>query len=70
MAVKKEVYTVEGMSCNHCKQAVEKAVFALSGVVSAQVDLAAKSLLVEYYEDKIGGAAIKAAVEDAGFSAT
>ena len=69
MALKKETFIVEGMSCNHCKQAVEKAVLALSGVVAAQVDLAAKSLFVEYYEEKIGGAAIKAAVEDAGFTA-
>ena len=24
--IKKETYTVEGMSCNHCKMAVEKEV--------------------------------------------
>ena len=69
MALQKETIMVEGMSCNHCKQAVEKAVLAVAGVAAAQVDLAAKSLQVEYDAAKTGGAAIRAAVEDAGFTA-
>ena len=69
MALHKETITVEGMSCNHCKQAVEKAVKAVPGVVAAQVDLTAKSLEVEYDAATTGNAAIKTAVEDAGFTA-
>lgn len=69
MALNKDTIKVEGMSCNHCKQAVEKAVKALPGVVSAQVDLNAKSLQVEYDAAKTGSAAIRTAVEDAGFTA-
>lgn len=68
MTIKKEAFTVEGMSCNHCKMAVEKEVKALPGMISATVDLAAKMLNVEYDEGKTTPAAIKAAVEEAGFT--
>ena len=68
MAMKNESYKVEGMSCNHCKMAVENAVKALPGMSSAKVDLAAKTLKVEYDSDKTTPAAIKAAVEEAGFT--
>ena len=68
MAITKESFTVEGMSCNHCKMAVEKEVKTLSGMVSAVVDLPAKTLSVEYDADKTGPAAIRGAVEEAGFT--
>ena len=68
MTIKKESFTVEGMSCNHCKMAVEKEVKALPRMISATVDLAAKMLNVEYDEGKTTPAAIKAAVEEAGFT--
>nr|MBP9484379.1 heavy-metal-associated domain-containing protein [Negativicutes bacterium] len=35
----KETIKVDGMSCGHCKNAVEKAVRALPGVLAAEVDL-------------------------------
>ena len=57
--IKKETYIVEGMSCNHCKMAVEKEVKALPGMASATVDLAKKTLSVEYDGDKTGPAAIR-----------
>ena len=68
MAIKKETFTVEGMSCGHCKMAVEKEVKALPGMLSAAVDLSAKSLTVEYDGDKTNPAAIRMAVEEAGFT--
>ena len=68
MTIKKESFTVEGMSCNHCKMAVEKEVKALPGMLLATVDLTAKMLKVEYEEGKTSPAAIKAAVEEAGFT--
>ncbi len=56
---------IEGMSCNHCKMSVEKALKALPGVTDAQVSLEAKTALVT------GGAldksAMKEAVTEAGF---
>lgn len=56
---------VEGMSCNHCVSAVEKAV---SGVgAEAKVNLAAKTVAVEYDESKVTLNDIKAAIEDQGY---
>ena len=58
------VYTVEGMNCSHCKMAVEKAALNVKGTLSAQADVAAKTLTVtgNPEENKL-----KKAVEDAGF---
>ena len=58
------VYRVEGMHCNHCKAAVERAVGKLKGVTSAEANPSANTLTVT-------GAAtetdIRNAVEEAGF---
>ena len=35
-----KVINVEGMSCDHCRNAVESALAKLNGVTSAEVDLA------------------------------
>lgn len=48
--MKKEI-KVEGMSCNHCKMSVEKALKAIDGVESAIVDLDAKNAVVELSRD-------------------
>ena len=65
--MKKENIIVEGMTCNHCKMAVEKAVSSLDGVKSAKVDLAKKNLAVKYDESQANEGAIKQAVIDAGY---
>lgn len=69
MAVRQDVFQVEGMSCNHCKMAVEKEVGKLAGVQSAAVDLDAKTLTVSYDPAKTSDAEIRGAVEEAGFTA-
>ena len=61
------VIKVDGMSCNHCRQAVETAVKKITGVVVAEVNLAEKTLQVEYENEKVDMAMIRQAVEDAGF---
>ena len=35
--------TVNGMSCNHCRQAVQKAIAAVPGIATVEVDLAKKT---------------------------
>ena len=67
MAMQKEMFQVEGMSCNHCKMAVETAVKRLPGILLAEVDLAAKTLQVEYQDEKTSPEKIRQAVEEAGF---
>lgn len=65
--IEKSTLTVEGMTCNHCKAAVEKAVRALPGVMAAEVDLPAKTLKIDYDPAKSSLDDIKKAVDDAGY---
>lgn len=58
---------VEGMSCGHCKAAVEKALKGIAGVQDAEVDLAAKSVAVTYDPGKVGREDLAKAVADAGY---
>jgi Cu+-exporting ATPase len=56
---------VSGMSCNHCKAAVEKSAQGVQGVKSAAVDLDEGLLSLEVEESAIP--AVKKAVVDAGY---
>lgn len=67
MAVSEVNLKVEGMSCNHCKMAVEKALKGLSGVSEADVDLNAKNVRVVYDPGKVDPNKLKASIEDAGY---
>lgn len=60
-------YVVEGMSCAHCEAAVREEVGALDGVEEVRVDLATKR--VEVAGTALDDAAIRAAIEDAGYEA-
>jgi copper chaperone CopZ len=57
---------VEGMTCNHCKMHVEKALRGVNGVGDAQVDLAKGEAVVS--GDASREDLVKAVVE-AGYSA-
>ena len=62
--MKEAIIKIEGMSCGHCKAAVEKALKAVAGVETAVVDLEKKQAVVT------GNAVMEAmreAVEDAGY---
>ncbi len=63
--MKKEMI-IEGMSCNHCKMRVEKALGELSGVDSVVVDLASKTASLEL-STELDDAKLTEAVEDAGY---
>ena len=58
---------VEGMSCNHCKEAVERALKKLPGVKDAVVDLGEKTATVTYEEEAVSVDQMKEAVEDQGY---
>jgi len=62
-----KVLSVEGMNCNHCASAVEKALRSVPGVKEATVDLAAKKATIET-EGNVAGELLKQAVALAGFS--
>lgn len=63
-----KILNVEGMSCNHCKASVRKALEDLDGVREADVSLEDKKARVELDKDLADQVLVKA-VEDAGFSA-
>jgi copper chaperone len=60
-------YTVPGMSCGHCKQAVTEELSAVRGVDSVDVDLDTKLVVVA--GDRLDDAALRAAIEEAGYEA-
>ena len=58
------VYRIDGMSCNHCKNSVEKALRALDNVEDVEVVLGKKEAVVTGTpDDEI----VKKTVEELGF---
>lgn len=58
-------WTVEGMSCGHCKASVEKAVAELQA--KAEVSLEQKQVTITYDESKTSQDALREAIEDQGY---
>jgi copper chaperone len=56
-------YSVPGISCDHCKHAIETEVGAVADVSEVVVDIDAKSVRVQGGDD----AAIRAAIDEAGY---
>ncbi|MDA8170967.1 MAG: copper ion binding protein [Nitrospiraceae bacterium] len=56
---------IEGMSCQHCVMAVKKAVEAVSGVASSQVEIG--KAVVRYDEGRTRLSEIEQAIKDAGY---
>ena len=67
--MKKEKYTVTGMTCAACSAAVERAVGKVEGVSSVTVNLLSNSMVVEYDENLLEPSQIVTAVSDAGYLA-
>lgn len=61
------VLSISGMSCNHCKMAVEKALKSLDGVLEASVNLEQKSAKVSFDPAKVSAEDLKAVVSEAGY---
>ena len=59
-------YTVDGMSCQHCVNAVTGEVAQVAGVGDVAVDLDAKTVTVT--GDPLDDAAIRAAIDEAGYA--
>ncbi|TYB33604.1 MAG: copper chaperone CopZ [Flexistipes sinusarabici] len=58
---------VNGMSCHHCKNAVESKVKGLKGVDSAVVDLNAGNVKVTFDETRVTLDDIYDAIDEAGY---
>jgi copper chaperone CopZ len=61
------VYTVPGMSCEHCEAAVAEEVSAVPGVDRVDVDLATK--LVTVHGTNLDDSRLRDAIEEAGYEA-
>lgn len=68
--MEQHIIMIEGMSCGHCVNAVEKAVRSLPGILSAKVDLGAKQLTVNFNASETTLAQIKEAIEEEGYTVT
>ena len=60
-------YSVSGMTCDHCVQAVKAEVGKVAGVATVNVELGAGRVTV-VSDEPVDAAAVRAAVEEAGFT--
>lgn len=60
---------IDGMTCGHCVQAVEKALQNRPGVRTATVHLESGAAEVEYDESSVAPEQLIAAVEEEGYAA-
>lgn len=58
--------SVPGISCGHCKRAIEGALADVAGVAAAEVDVESRTVAVAA-DDAAALAAAVAAIEDAGY---
>lgn len=66
MATVTKNYTVEGMTCGHCKAAVEEEVGDIAGVTSVAVNLSTGAVSVT--GEDVTDDAVSAAVTEAGYT--
>jgi len=59
---------VEGMSCNHCVNSVERSVGQLAGVDQVKVNLAEGKVAVLFDEAKVSRTQIEEVIDDQGYT--
>lgn len=62
-----KTFRVEGMSCGHCKAAVEGELGKLPGVERSNADIETGTVEVSYDEGKVGTEELEGAIEEAGY---
>ena len=65
--MKKETFYVTGMSCAGCAANVQHALAGREGVVEAQVNFAAATVVVDYDEKRVSPKELQRTVEEAGY---
>ncbi len=60
--------SVEGMSCGHCKAAIEGELNKLFGVKKASADIERGTVEVSYDEGTVTTEDLKGAIEEAGYT--
>ena len=64
--MKTEIFSVNGMKCEHCKTNVENAIKHVLGVEMAEVNLANKSVQVTYNDELTSHIQLKNSVDGLG----
>jgi len=59
---------VPGMSCGHCKAAVEGELNRLSGVKGSNADVEKGTVVVRYDEAEVSTEQLEGAIEEAGYA--
>lgn len=60
------IYTVDGMTCDHCAGSVTAEITKIGGVINVQVDVPARSLTIDS-ERPLAREDVEEAVEEAGY---
>ena len=68
--VEQAVLTAPDISCGHCVATVTKAVGSLSGVEGVEANEETKEVCVAYDPNRVSVAAIREALDEAGYPAT
>lgn len=67
MGLANTTFTVKGMSCGHCKMAVEKALKGLNGVTGAEADLEKANVTITYDPSAVQETLLRETVRLAGY---
>lgn len=67
--MKKEILSINGMTCSSCANTIERKVGKIDGTVSASVNFATEKLTVEFDENKVDILRIKQEIKKAGYNA-
>jgi copper chaperone len=62
-----KTFHVQGMHCQHCKNAIEDVVGKLSGIESVNIDLQKGTVKVKYNAEQVDTEAIEGAISGAGY---
>jgi copper chaperone len=60
---------VSGMTCGHCREAVQKALLSNAGVRNASVELESGTAEVEYEEERVVPEQLISSIEEEGYRA-
>lgn len=68
MSLVKKEFNVEGMSCNHCVNAIKNALMKLYYINNVEISLEKKIVTVEYEEGKVEETLIVSTIEEQGYN--
>ena len=68
MSVQRRTFFVDGMSCPACESKISKSLLAIHGVVRVEARVNGGPVVVEFDDARVDQAAIKAAIENAGYA--